>query len=195
MGEQAHPETECPRRAISLPMRPKPDDAERGAGDLLAEQQGRRPGFPFAGADVVDRFADAPGGGHQQREGHIGGGIGEDARGVADRYFVAGCGREIDIVVSDSQIADNLELRLAFEDILANRLGQKRNHAIGAGQQFRQFLGKRGQVIGPTDNVDFTAFLRFCEQLLAEIRQRSRDHNPKRHSFILPADANMFPVD
>ena len=128
------------RLATSLPMRPKPTipivapvTPGRGAGWA--------PGEPFALADVVDALDDPASRRHQEGEGEIGRRLGEDPGGVADRHAPLGRGRNVDVVETDREVADDLELRLLIEDGAIDMIGQQGQGPDTAVDQLRQLVG------------------------------------------------------
>ncbi len=78
--------------------------AERGAVDVAAHQQVRRPGAPAAGAQVALRFGQPAGAGEEQGEGEVRGGLREDARRVADDDAPRGRRRHVDVVYPTAMV-------------------------------------------------------------------------------------------
>ena len=125
--QDRHPEpARPPRHRLADP--PEADDAERRAVDVRPEQQQRAPRLPAAVADVAVALGDAPRGGHQQRQGEVGGRLGQDARRVADRRRRAAAqAGDIDVVEADGVVADDLELRPGrVEELVVDPVGEQR---------------------------------------------------------------------
>ena len=85
------------------------DDAERAAGQVLPEMAERFPGLPFAGNAVLVPLDQPAGGADEQAKGHVGRGVGQHARRVADRDAARGGGRHVDVVEADREVADHLQ--------------------------------------------------------------------------------------
>src|SRR5262249_35580499 len=83
------------------------DDPEGAAGQVLAEVPQRLPGLPPAGEGIRVPLDDAAGGGDEQAEGHVGGGVGEHAGGVAHGDAALGGRRHVDVVEADGEVADH----------------------------------------------------------------------------------------
>jgi len=120
-----HPHLEAAGTAgYRLADAPHTHDAQRRAVHVLAHKQCRPPGLPPTRAGEALRLADAPGGGHQQREGEIGGSVGEHAGRVADRDAAAGGSGEVDVVVADGHLADHAQARRGVDHVRVDRVGQ-----------------------------------------------------------------------
>ena len=68
------------------------------------------PGLPPAGLDGLGAFDEAAGGGHEEGEGHIRGGAGEDVRCVPDRDAAAGRFPHVDVLEADGYLADGAQV-------------------------------------------------------------------------------------
>src|SRR4051812_38233686 len=77
---------------------------------VLAYHHERSPAVKAAFADEAVAFGYAAGGGHEECEGEVGGGIGEDAGGVGDGYAPAGGFGNVYIVVAYGHVGDDLEV-------------------------------------------------------------------------------------
>ena len=116
--------------------------------------------------DVALAFRDAARGAHQQREGKVGGGVGEDTGRIPDRQLAGGGGGDVDIVKAHRHLADDLELRGGIHQFgidLVRQQAQQAVHFGGFGLQ--HFIG-RGQFILPDFRV--AGFLHQLEALLRD---------------------------
>src|SRR5207302_1448807 len=86
------------------------DHAEGLAVDVGAPQEVPFPRLPLSGARIGVGLDDPAGGGHQQREGEIGGGLGEDVGRVGDDDAASGGGGDVDVVVADGDVRDDLQV-------------------------------------------------------------------------------------
>ena len=88
----------------------EPDDADGRAAELDAAVGGRVPALPVAGAQVALGVPQVPGSGEGQRQGELGGRLGEDVGGVGDDQPPRPSGRQVDVVEADGEVGDDLEL-------------------------------------------------------------------------------------
>src|SRR5262249_34595007 len=109
----------------------------------------RLPGLPAAGPAVVVAIDEPAGGGDEQAEGHVGGGVGEHAGGVADADAALGGRRDVDVVEADGVVADGLEAGGGVEQGGVDPVGQQRHQAVAAGGFVAEGLVGRGQLPGP----------------------------------------------
>ena len=92
---------------------------------------GRLPGQPVAGADRGDRLGQLARRGEQQREGEVGGGVGEHVRRVADRDAARRGGVEVDVVVADRVVGDRPQPRAALDQRRVDPVGEQRQQTLG----------------------------------------------------------------
>ena len=85
------------------------DDADGGAAQLEPAVGGGVPALPAALAQVALGVAHPPAGRERQREGELGGRLGQDAGRVGHRHPALAAGVEVDVVVADREVRDNLE--------------------------------------------------------------------------------------
>jgi hypothetical protein len=137
---------------------PKTNQAESGAGDVRAQQQHRPPGLPAAGARELIRLNHPPRGGHEQRPGEIGGGVGEHTRSVAHRDAAGGGGSQVNIVDAHGHLADDLKTwRGCLQQRRIDRVseqGEQAGHGLGP---LQQQLVRRRQLAGPDVHVGHRA--------------------------------------
>ena len=114
------------------------DDAERPAGEVLAEMAERLPRLPLAGQAVVVPLDEPAGGGDQQAEGHVGGGVGQHAGRVADGDAAGRGRRDVDVVEADRVVADHLEARRGVEQGGVDAVGEQRHQAVAVGDLLRR---------------------------------------------------------
>ena len=147
--QDPHPEPLGPPRD-RLADPPEADDAERRAVDVRPEQQQRPPRLPAAGADVAIALGHAPGGGHQQRQGEVGGRLGQDARRVADGDAAPRARGDVDVVEADRVVADDPELRPGrVEELVVDPVGQQVSDAVAAGDPAQELVARRRQLVLP----------------------------------------------
>ena len=103
--------------------------------------------------DVVDALDDPAGRRHQEGEGEIGRRLGEDTGGIADRHAALGRGRNIDVVETHREVADDFELRLLIEDGAIDMVGQQGQGPDTAVDQLRQLVGAGRHLIRPDAQV------------------------------------------
>ena len=89
---------------------PHADDAEPLAPDAMAEHPGRAPAGPVLVADQhLGAFGEPPRHREDQRHGHVGGVLGEDARRVGHGDAALQRGRHVDVVDAVAEIGDQLQ--------------------------------------------------------------------------------------
>ena len=97
--------SDCPADAAEA------DDPECGAAQSTAEQKRRCPPPRFPGADPPFSLTDPAGGGEQQGPCQVGGGVGENVRGVGDDHPAGGTCGHVDVVESDRVVRDDPQTR------------------------------------------------------------------------------------
>ena len=93
---------------------PEADDPERRAVDVGAEDSW--PGSHVCQSPLRangDRLGEPARRRHQQREGEVGGGVGQRVGRVADRDAARGGGVDVDVVVADRVVGDRPQVRAA----------------------------------------------------------------------------------
>src|SRR5215472_5225056 len=96
-------------RATAPPMRPTPDQAQRGAPDVLAQEHVYRPAAELPRPHEAITLGEAAGRSHHQRECEVGSGVSQHARCVGGHHAVACGGIEVDVVEADCDVGDDLE--------------------------------------------------------------------------------------
>ena len=92
--------------------------------------------FQLPGADVAVALGQPPGGGHQQREGEVGGRVGQDARRVADRDAARACRPGRRCCRSRRRSCDDLQLRPGgVEELVVDPVGEERQDAVAAARR------------------------------------------------------------
>ena len=147
--QDRHPEPlGTPRHGLADP--PEADDPERRSVDVRTQQQQRTPRPPLAVADVSIALRQPTCGRHQQRPGEIGGGLGQDARRVADRDPAPGAGRDIDVVEADRVVADHLQRRAGgIQQLVIDPVGQQGQDPVAPGHATEQLGARRRQLALP----------------------------------------------
>ena len=123
--------------------------------------------LPASGAHPSLALADSPGGGHQDGESQVGGGLGQYPRSVAHENAPAGGGIHVDVVQSHGHLADNPELGGAVEQVGVHPVHDVGHHAFRVGYVFGKRLRCRGRFMRPDFHLRGLAneFQRFRENL------------------------------
>src|SRR5207253_294788 len=98
----------------------KADYAQGLAMYVLAYHHEGTPAVEAAFADEAIALGYAAGGCHEEGEGEVGGGVGEDAWGVGDGYAPAGGFGNDDVVVAYGHVCDDLEVGRGVHDFGVN---------------------------------------------------------------------------
>jgi hypothetical protein len=114
-------------------------------------------------AHVAVRGNDVSGDGHDERPGEIGGGIGENARGVGHGKPELGGGGDVDVVEPDGVVGDAEELRPGLEGLAIDPLGEKRDQDLGASDALEKLLAGNGLVVGFDRDLDVSRLLQDIE--------------------------------
>ena len=110
MVEDAHREPlRAPRERLADPAHA--DDAERRVVHVDAQELVVLPTLPVPGPQPALGFGHAPRSGHEQRPGHVCGGIVEHARRIRREDSALSAGREVDVVVADCDVAHGFQSR------------------------------------------------------------------------------------
>ena len=126
------------------------DNAEALAPDAVAEHPGRRPAGPVAVVDQdVGAFRQTARHGEDQRHGHVGGVLGQDAGRIGDGDAALHGGDDVDIVDAIAEIGDQAELLAGMrEQRLVDLVGHRRHQHIGRLDRFGQLGGGHRLVVG-----------------------------------------------
>ena len=143
-GQHAHVEA-VGAAGDRLADAPVADDAQRRAVHVGAQEGGGLPREPGAGGDGGGRVGELARGGQQEREGQVGGRLGQHAGGVADRDAASPARLEVDIVGADRHHRHGAQVR--WDGV--EQVGQQRAH-LDAGRSgdvlLRQSIASLGQV-------------------------------------------------
>ena len=111
------------------------DDAQPLAGDAVAEQAGRRPAGPVAGAEQLLALADPPRDAEDQRHDHVGGVVGQHARGVGHDDVPGAGGGQVDVVDAGAEVGEQLQPRPGRgNDVGGDVVADRRHDDVGAGK-------------------------------------------------------------
>ena len=88
----------------------------------------------------------APGGGHQQGKAEVGGGLGQHVRGVGGQHASSVDRGHVEVVVTDRDVGNNLQLRTCGEQRRIHPLAARGEHAHLALQALGQLLGREHMV-------------------------------------------------
>ena len=133
------------RSAVARAMRPKSGEAEGGARNILAQKQFWSPSGELSGSGELVRFDGTPCGRKDEQHRQVGGGLREDAGGVAYDDAVTGRGGYVDVVVADGVVRDSGQFRLG-EQIGVEPVAELGDHDVELSRAagFAEFLGVRG---------------------------------------------------
>ena len=120
---------------------PQTEDAQRGVVNVQAEELFESPFVPAPFADIGLAFVESARRGQDQRPGEIGGGIVQHAGGVGGHNPMGRAGGEINIVVSDRDVADRFQFGTAAQKILIDLFGQRRQGPFLVGKRRGEFPG------------------------------------------------------
>jgi hypothetical protein len=81
-------------------------------GHIAAQKQIRPPSGELPGSSELVRLDGSARGREDEQHGQIGGGVGENARCIADDDLVAGRGGNVDVVVTHGVVGDSRQFRL-----------------------------------------------------------------------------------
>ena len=126
-----------------LPDPPHADDAHRLARDMGTQQLGRMPARPVARPQHPLALARAARRHQDQRQGDIGGRIGDSAGGVADLKASGAGGGHVDMVIANAKIGEDFGARVRHigKDIGAEQVTQRRQNGVVIAQGRPQRLG------------------------------------------------------
>jgi hypothetical protein len=166
------------------------DDPQRRAVDLRSQIPSRLPGQPVAIQDGLHRGQQLAGGRQQQREREIGGRVGENVRGVAERDAACPEGFDVDVVVAHRVVGDRLQARAPFEQPLVYAIGEQDQQPICLARPLGELVGGGGKPALP--HVDR---VRRAEPIKRASRQLARDkavgHGPAFWRSALEHDFSL----
>ena len=143
--QDAHPEPTGPSR-YGAPDAAEAQDAERLAMHIQAPEQVPLPGLPLPGAGVLVGLDHTPSGRHQQGPGEVRSGLGEHVGGVGDDDAAPAGGGQIDVVVADSHVGDDLEVRAGGQHLVVDGRDDVADEAGLAPEAPDQLLPREGLV-------------------------------------------------
>ncbi len=111
---------------------PEADEPEGGARDIGSEHLHGIPAGPLLGAHEAFALAQASGGGEEQGERDIGGGLGENSGGIGDGDFPRGGGGDVDIVKADPEVGDHAQAGNGRDEFGADGIGDVAQQGIAA---------------------------------------------------------------
>src|SRR2546425_5920406 len=142
--------------------------------------------FPLAGADVVHAFDHSPRRGHEEREGQVGGRLGQNARRVADRDAALGRGPDVDVVEADRVVRYDAQARTAVHQLRVDAVGQEREQPLGLPRLCEQPLARRRKLLLPKLHVG-----RLADHREAPVGDRAGDEYSWLHAARLPRVLNF----
>ncbi len=145
--DHAHPEPlRTARDRLSDPS--EADDADRLVVHVLAEHHQRPPDPRGPRAEEALALADAPRGGHQQRERGVGRGLGQDVGCVRGQHAGGGARRDIDVVEPHGVVRDDLQLGSgALQELAVDLLGQHRDDRVAPGDDLQQLVARDAELV------------------------------------------------
>ncbi len=180
------------------------DDAEALAPDAVAEHPGRRPAGPVAVVDENAGAFDQPARhGEDQRHGHIGGVLGQDAGRVGDGDAALNGGGDVDIVDAVAEIGDQLELLARFRQHRGiDAVGDGRHQHVGDFYRVGKLMLGHRLVVGVEPDVE-----KFPHPQLDAVRELAGDDDQRlfglrhvlfyrgvRRAILLPFWAPFSPL-
>ena len=147
-GQHAHVEA-VGAAGDRLADAPVADDAQRRAVHVGAQEGGGLPREPGAGGDGGGRVGELARGGQQEREGQVGGRLGQHAGGVADRDAASPARLEVDIVGADRHHRHGAQVRRGVEQLVVDALGQQAQQALAVAYGVAELARRRGQLARP----------------------------------------------
>ncbi len=126
-----------------------PDQAQRLARHLRAEHVGGSPAGPLAAAQVALALAGPPRRHQQQRDGEVGGGVGQDVGCIGDRDPARLRGVDVDVVEPDPEVRDQPgPPRLDRQHVGRHLVGDGREQRIGVPQRVPEAVRRERPVLG-----------------------------------------------
>ena len=184
-----HPEPERPLRdGLSDP--PEPDDPDRGAVDVGPEEEHRPPGSPLTRPDMAIPLGEPARGSHQEREGKIRGRVREDAGRIPDRDAPPRACRHVDVVETDGEVRDDLELRAgAIEEFVVDPVREQGQDPFTTLDRPQEFIARRWQFLVPDTRVTG-----LNDRLKAVIGNDPGDEDPRAAGHVQPVAATAAGV-
>ena len=137
--EHGHVEA-CGAARHGLSDAPEAEDAERRSVDLLAEKWlGIR--RPLSGAHVSVRLDHAAARGKDQRPGEVRGGAVHHARRIRHQDRPRRAGGDVDVVVADTDVADDPEARATREQRRIDAIRRRDQRAVAFRRGSREIIG------------------------------------------------------
>jgi len=137
-------------RATDLP---EANDPERRAMHVVAEQQVRIPCAPSRITHEPLRLDDPARDGEHQRPGQVRRCLRQHARRVADGDSAFRRGRDVDVVVSDGDVADHAQLRRRVDELCVDAIRQQADDAVGVVRSLAQRQVAWRHIAGPQVDV------------------------------------------
>jgi hypothetical protein len=136
------------RRTAPVSDASEPDDADRLVVHVLAEHHQRTPDPRGAGAQESLALAHPPGGGHEQREGRVGGRLGEHVGRVRREHAGLGARGDVDVVEPDGVVRHDAQLRArGREELGVDLLGQHRHDRVAPGDHLQQLVAWDAELV------------------------------------------------
>ena len=143
---QSKPST---RRATAWPMRPKPTMPTVAPWRSWPSSSCGLPGAPLAAADVGVPLRQSPRDAEHQRDRQVGGAVGQDVRGVADRDPARARRLDVDVVDAHRVVRDRPQPRGRLDQLGVDAVGEQRKQTLELGSPREQLLARRRQALGP----------------------------------------------
>jgi hypothetical protein len=128
-------------------------DPQAGAVDILPQEDLRPPGLPAPLASVTVGLHHATRGRHEQGEGEVGGGVGEDARRIGDQDGSSGGLGHVDVVVAHRHAAHDPQAGRRVHELRIDAVGHQRDDAISDRRLAQEDVAGRRQLLGPDAHV------------------------------------------
>lgn len=129
------------------------DDAEGGAESVVAEEVRGRPRLPAALSGYAFALYEVAGGGEEEGEGEVGGGLVEDAGRVRDPDTRRRRGHGVEVVVADGHVGDDAQAGGLGQEIGADGVGDEGKGSVGLAEVLTEGGGRWGKLVGPDSDL------------------------------------------
>lgn len=146
--EEAHAEAARPFGHLQADAA-QADDAQASAVYVLAQQHLRLPRLPASLAGIAVGLHHAPGSGHEQGEGEVGGGLGQDAGRICNQDGALGSGGHVDVVVAYRQVTDHPQAGRRIHKLGVDAFGEEGEQAVGGRCLAQKDVAGRRQLLPP----------------------------------------------
>ena len=162
---------------------PHADNAEPLAVDSVPEHPGRRPAVPVVGAGLEHRRAlgETPRHGKDQRHGHVGRVLGQDARRVGHDDRAVPRRVEVDIVDAGAELGDQLEVGTGLaQHRPVDAVGDRRHEHVGRFHRLDELVPRKRPVLDVEPRVEQLS--QPCFHDLGELTRDDNERSVRSHN-------------